>query len=234
MTTAKASDDLLWEPGPRGEVPVSRRHGDPFYARTDGFAEARHVFLDGNRLPGRWHGGLRSFRIAELGFGTGLNVLAAWHLWRERAAPGAVLTVTSFELAPLAPADMARALAAFPELSDLAARLLAVWDGRGGVFDLGGLALEVVEGDARRTVPRWTGCADAWFLDGFAPSRNPQMWEPALLSAVAARMAPGATLATYSAAGAVRRALAAAGLVVGKRPGFGAKREMCIAARAAA
>lgn len=210
---------------------MSQRYADPYFSRHDGLAETRHVFLEGNRLSERWGPDTRRFAIAELGFGTGLNVLAAWALWRERAAVDGVLSVTSFEVAPLAPTEMRRALAAFPELADLGARLLDVWRGAGGRFDLGGLQLEVVEGDARQTVPRWQGHVDAWFLDGFAPARNPQMWEADLLAAVAARLEPGGTVATYSAAGHVRRSLEAAGLQVRKRAGYGAKREMCVACR---
>jgi tRNA U34 5-methylaminomethyl-2-thiouridine-forming methyltransferase MnmC len=91
--------------------------------------------------------------------------------------------------------------------------------------------LLVVEGDARMTVPSWTGVADAWFLDGFAPSRNPELWEPALLQTVHDRTIAGGTAATYSAAGSVRRALAAAGFEVAKVAGFGSKRDMTIARR---
>jgi len=93
------------------------------------------------------------------------------------------------------------------------------------VDDLG-ITLSVEVGDARQTVPAWEGRADAWFLDGFAPARNPELWEEALMQAVAARTAPGGTCATYSAAGAVRRALDAAGFAVERRPGFGRKRHM--------
>ena len=91
---------------------------------------------------------------------------------------------------------------------------------------LPGLELEVIAGDARDTLPAWGGRADAWFLDGFSPARNPELWEPALLASVAARSTPGATAATYSAAGHVRRALAAAGFTVTRTAGHGAKRHM--------
>lgn len=226
MSGADAKPILDWEDGARGAVPVSRTYRDPYYARSDGLAEARHVFLDGNELARRWSSGSGDFTIAELGFGTGLNTLAAWHLWR-RAGRAGTLRVVSFEIAPMAPEDMARALSAFPEIADLSSRLVERWKGVGGRHDLGDLTLDVVEGDVRETLHRWHGAADSWFLDGFAPARNPEMWGDALLSAVAERTRPGGTVATYSAAGHVRRGLAAAGFDIVKRPGFGAKREMC-------
>jgi len=218
--------DLDWQPG---DLPVSRRYGDAYYSATDGLAEARHVFLAGNRLAARFQRA-EGYQIAELGFGTGLNMLAAWALWQERAAPGAVLRFTSFERHPMGAADMARALARWPELAPRSEALLSAWPVSGAVT-LPGLRLLIVPGDARETVPAWTGLADAWFLDGFAPARNPEMWEPALLSAVFARTRPGGTAATFSAAGAVRRGLAAAGFEVSRARGFGPKREMLTARR---
>lgn len=217
---------LTWGPG---DLPVSRVYDDPYFSGLDGLAEKRHVFLQGNRLPQRWVGAT-GFAIGELGFGTGLAVLAAWALWQQLAAPGAVLRVTSFEIAPLPGPAIARALAPWPELAPLTARLLGVWRGAGR-YDLGDLVLDLVPGDARQTVPKWDGRADAWFLDGFAPTRNPQMWEPDLLAAVHARTVPGGTFATYSAAGALRRNLAKLGYNVTKIQGFGPKRDMTVGVR---
>ena len=208
------------EPSPiewRGAVPVARRWGDPFFSLHDGASEARHVFLAGNGLPARLRPG---FHVGELGFGTGLNALVLAEAW---TGPGRI-AMTSFELAPMGRDDMARALAAFPLLD--AAPLLDVWPAER--VALPGLDLRVVVGDARATVPRWEGRADAWFLDGFAPARNPEMWEAALLRAVAARTAPGGTVATYTAAGHVRAALAGAGLEVRRVAGHGRKRHMTV------
>jgi tRNA U34 5-methylaminomethyl-2-thiouridine-forming methyltransferase MnmC len=210
-----------------GTTPASRRWGDPYFAREGGLAEARHVFLAGCGLPERLRPG---FRLLELGFGTGLNCLATLAAWRAAGAGGTIL-YTGFEAHPLAPEDRARALRAFPELAAEAAALTAALAAGPGPWDLGGLRLSLVEGDARATLPAWDGVADAAYLDGFAPAKNPEMWEPPLIAAVAARLAPGARLATYSAAGAVRRALAAAGLAVERRPGFGRKRHMTVAWR---
>jgi len=210
-----------------GDVPASRRFDDPYFSLSGGLAEARHVFLAGNDLPARFAGG---FAVAELGFGTGLNMLAAAEAWAGRwaagGAPGA-LCLTSFEAYPMGAADMARALAVFPELAPRAALLLAGLRAGSRVIDLGdGVWLEVIAGDARATVPLWQGRADAWFLDGFSPARNPELWEPGLIAAVGAHTNRGGTAATYSAAGHVRRALTGAGFDVTRVPGFGRKRHM--------
>lgn len=226
MTHGEARDGLSWQ---AGTVPVSARYSDVYFSAIDGLAETRHVFLEGNDLPRRW-AGAQGFRLAELGFGTGLGVAAALHLWRRLAAPGAVLEMTSFEIALLPREAAARALSAFPTVAEETAELLAAWPFRAPV-SLPGLRLTVVHGDARRTVPAWEGQAEAWFLDGFSPARNPEMWEPALMAAVHDRTADRGTVATYSAAGAVRRALAAAGFVVLKRPGYGTKRDMTVGRR---
>lgn len=205
-----------------GILPVSRRFDDPYFSLQDGLAETRHVFLGGNGLPGRFRPG---FHIAELGFGTGLNMLAALAAWQEAGIAGR-LRYTSFEAYPLGADDIARALGAFPELAPLAAPFIAQWASGARRIQIEGLDAEVIEGDARRTLPRWEGRADAWFLDGFAPARNPELWEPALMAEIARHASPGATLATYTAAGSVRRALAETGFEVSRRSGFGRKRHM--------
>lgn len=205
-----------------GIVPVSRRFDDPYFSLADGLAETRHVFLAGNGLPGRLGDG---FRVAELGFGTGLNLLALWLCWQGVGAPG-VVRFTSFEAYPLTAEEMARALAAFPEAAAVAGPLLAQWVQGARVIELPGLVAEVVIGDARETLPGWAGVADAWFLDGFSPAKNPELWSEDLMQAVARHTAPGGTFATYTAAGHVRRALEAAGFAVERRAGHGRKRHM--------
>ncbi|MGP6087007.1 tRNA (5-methylaminomethyl-2-thiouridine)(34)-methyltransferase MnmD [Antarctobacter jejuensis] len=209
----------------RGETPVSTRFDDPYYSLENGLAETAHVFLTGNGLPERFRDG---FRIAELGFGTGLNLLAALRLWRQSGAPG-VLHFTTFEAYPLTAEEMIRAQAGFPEIGVLAAELAPCW---GQVrFDLPDLRFEMIAGDARDSLPRWSGSADAWFLDGFSPAKNPELWSPELMAEVARHMPPGGTAATYTAAGHVRRALAEAGLEVARIKGYGRKRHMTIASK---
>lgn len=205
-------------------VPVSRRFDDPYFSLDGGLAETGHVFLQGSGLPGRFGG---VFRIAELGFGTGLNVIATLALWEAAGRPGTV-RVSTFEAFPLTIDEMARALAAFPTVAELVPGFLAAVAAGGGDI-VTGFALQIVAGDVRDTLPRWTGAVDAWYLDGFAPAKNPEMWGDDLMADVAARLVPGGTVATYTAAGHVRRALAAAGLEVNRVPGYGRKRHMTIA-----
>ena len=211
--------ELEWRDG----VPVSTRFADPYYSLEDGLAETRHVFLGGNALRGRLRPG---FHVAELGVGTGLNLLALVALLRETDRGPALYT--GFEAFPMAGPDMREALRAFPGMAADAERLVAAWEAR-EPFRTPEIEARFVFGDARATLPDWGGRADAWFLDGFAPARNPELWEPGLLAEVARHTAPGGTAATYSAAGAVRRALAAAGFEVERRPGYGRKRHMTVA-----
>ena len=203
-----------------GQVPVSDRFDDPYFSLQNGLAETRHVFLAGNDLPARFAPG---FHIAELGFGTGLNMLTVWAEW-ERAGRADPLRFTSFEAYPITLQDMARALQAFPELAPWAQRFLDRW--QGGTCDLGTLHLTVVQGDARETLPSWDGSADAWFLDGFSPAKNPELWDADLMAEVARHTRTGGTIATYTAAGFVRRALQEAGIAVERVAGFGRKRHM--------
>ncbi|MCF3973816.1 tRNA (5-methylaminomethyl-2-thiouridine)(34)-methyltransferase MnmD [Paracoccus salsus] len=198
-----------------GDVPVATRFDDPYFSLAGGLAEARHVFLAGNDLPDRLRPG---FHVAELGFGTGLNALVL------ASATKVPVVMTSFEAFPMTTDQMARSHAAFPELSGLARDLRLGWGA--ARVRLGQVDLRLVIGDVRRTLPAWQGRADAWFLDGFSPARNPEMWGPDLMAEVGSHSAAGATFATYTAAGHVRRALDAAGFDVTRRPGFGRKRHM--------
>jgi tRNA U34 5-methylaminomethyl-2-thiouridine-forming methyltransferase MnmC len=204
-------------------VPISRRFDDPYFSFHDGLAETRHVFLGGNDLPARFVDG---FHIAELGFGTGLNVLTAWQAWRDSGAVG-TLYFTSFEAFPLETAQMETALAAFPELASLAKEFLDALGETGAGCE--GLHFTLITGDARQTLPDWTGNADAWFLDGFSPAKNPELWGPELMKAVGSHTKAGGTIATYTAAGHVRRSLDEAGFDVERVKGFGRKRHMSVA-----
>ena len=215
MAGGEQSDSLEWRDG---VVPVSRRFDDPYFSLNDGLAETRHVFLAGNDLPRRFCDG---FAVAELGFGTGLNLLATLI-----ASGGTALCYTSFEAYPMAADDIARALSAFPEAAAVAGPFLDNWAGGRRQFRLGSLQVQVIAGDARATLPDWQGRADAWYLDGFSPAKNPELWSADLMQDVARHSNPGATFATYSAAGHVRRSLQAAGFTVQRSPGHGHKRHM--------
>ncbi|MGK7662012.1 MULTISPECIES: tRNA (5-methylaminomethyl-2-thiouridine)(34)-methyltransferase MnmD [unclassified Marinovum] len=213
------SAELEWRDG---HVPVSTRFDDPYYSLDNGLAETRHVFLAGNDLPARFADG---FHIAELGFGTGLNLLCALSAFRAAGTPGR-LHFTSFEAFPMQADDMIAAQAGFPELAAIAAELAPQWQAGARHFETPDLTFTLVQGDARETLPHWSGKADAWFLDGFSPAKNPELWGEALMMQVARHTAPGGTAATYTAAGHVRRALAAGGFAVTRIPGFGRKRHM--------
>jgi tRNA U34 5-methylaminomethyl-2-thiouridine-forming methyltransferase MnmC len=210
--------ELSWR---EGAIPVSEQFDDPYFSLQNGLEETRHVFLAGNDLPQRFAPG---FCIAELGFGTGLNMLAAWMAW-EKSGQSTPLHFVSFEAFPMARDDMARALEAFPIVAPWAERFLSVWTGP-GCYDLETLRLEVIAGDARMSLPEWTGRADAWFLDGFSPAKNPELWEASLMEQVARHTVSGGSAATYTAAGFVRRGLEDAGFEVTRIPGFGRKRHM--------
>lgn len=209
----------------QGDVPVARAYDDPYFSFGNGLDEARHVFLCGNDLPNRFVPG---FHVAELGFGTGLNVLAVWMAW-QRAGIEGPLRVTSFERFPMALTDMERALRAYPELAELSVPFLAGLARDGFRNDT--LWLDLVVGDARETLPVWTGQSDAWLLDGFSPAKNPELWGAGLLAEVGRHTRTGGTAATYTAAGAVRRGLADAGFRVERVPGYGRKRHMTVARR---
>ena len=211
--------DIEWR---CGEVPVSTRFDDPYYSLDSGLEETRHVFLAGNDLPARYKDG---FHIAELGFGTGLNLLAALQCWRQSGQSGC-LHFTSFEAYPMSATDMIRAQAAFADLEPLAHELAPHWEQSGHEITLPDLRFTLITGDARGTLPVWKGRADAWFLDGFSPARNPELWGEGLLCDVAKHTAPGGSAATYTAAGFVRRNLEAAGFSVTRLPGYGRKRHM--------
>ena len=209
--------------------PRSALFGDVYFSAEDGLAESRAVFLQGCGLPEAW-AGRRRFVVAELGFGTGLNIAALLQLWQTNRPPGGHLHITSIEAHPITADEAARALSRWPELAPIANLLTARWPGRARGrhrVDLPELSatLDLAIMDVASALDGWSGQADAWFLDGFSPATNPGMWSDEVLALVAARSAPGARAATFTVAGQVRRGLAAAGFTVEKRPGFGRKRE---------
>lgn len=213
-----------------GATPAAPAFEDSYFSTAGGPEESRRVFLDGCDLAGRFDR-LRAgdaFVIGETGFGTGLNLLQAAALFRRRAAAGARLHLVSAEKHPLPRSDLARALAAWPELAPWARPLLDQYPPAVCGFHRLWLAddvdLTLMFGDATAMWAAQDAAVDAWFLDGFAPSRNPSMWSPALFTRIARLSRSGTALATFSAAGPVRRGLAEAGFSVERRPGFGRKR----------
>ena len=216
---------LAWD---EADAPRSILYDDVYYSSDNGLAESRAVFLDGCRLPEAW-AACAHFVVGELGFGTGLNIVALMDLWRRTRPSGAHLHVFSVEAHPIAARDAARALAAWPEVAEVAAAITARWPGVARGFhriDLPqfGATIDVAIMSALEGLRAWSGPADAWFLDGFAPARNRDMWTYEVLEMVAARSAPGAHVASFTVAGQVRRDLQSLGFAVERVPGFGRKR----------
>lgn len=211
-------------------TPYSEHFGDVYHAQQGAIGQSRHVFLAGNGLPQRWQGCER-FVIVETGFGLGLNFLVTWAAWRDDPARCARLHFVSIEKHPFTADDLTTLHARWPELAPLAERLRAQWPPlTPGVHRLwledGRVALTLCFGDATTALGKLLARADAFYLDGFSPAQNPELWSARLCHQLAALAAPGATLATWSVSGAVRRHLSHAGFTVEKAPGFGGKREM--------
>lgn len=209
---------------------ISAEYDDIYFSKEDGLAETRHVFLGGNNLPEAWQSRKR-FTICETGFGTGLNMLAAWKLFDDMADASARLDLISIEKFPLTAMQIREALAPWQaELGPYLEKMLAVYPMRIRGFhrlDLSErVSLTLVFDDVRRALPDMEACVDAWFLDGFAPAKNPDMWETPLYEQMARLSARGATYASFTAAGDVRRGLAACNFSVEKRKGYGRKRDM--------
>ncbi len=206
---------------------------DDIYFSGEGPSESDHVFVSGNRLAARF-GEASRFAIGELGFGTGLNFLVAWRLWdAHKKRPGASLDFFSVEKFPVAPVDLDRAHEAWPELADRAARLRErcppAAPGLHRISVAPDVYLTLAFGDAAQMLARMEGRFDAWFLDGFSPAKNPEMWTREVFQEITRLSRPGATASTFTVAGAVRRNLADAGFAIERSPGFGRKKEMLTA-----
>ncbi len=223
--------ELDWAQG----IPRSTRFDDTYFSAVDGISESRHVFLGGNRLPDRWRD-RRRFTIAETGFGTGLNFLTCWQAWqqtRSERPAGACLHYLSVEGYPLSPQDLASAAAGWTELQTEAKALAEAYPPPlPGLHRLwfDDVCLDLVFGELSQALASLESlpelAVDAWFLDGFAPARNPGMWTPQLYRAMSVLGHPGSSFATFTAASDVRRGLMTAGFAVDKVAGFGRKRDM--------
>jgi tRNA 5-methylaminomethyl-2-thiouridine biosynthesis bifunctional protein len=224
--------------------PVSARFDDPYFSRINGLEETRHVFLNGNQLTSRWSRLNSSlFTIGETGFGSGLNFIAAWQLWQQQAPPGAHLYFISTELFPLKREDLIKSSKLWPELKPWYGQLIKQYPVLTPGLHLlrfDRISLLLFLGDAYECLQSYIPThhpdffqhnylVDAWFLDGFAPSKNKNLWQTPLFHQMARLSRPDATLATFTAAGDVRRNLQAAGFKVSKQTGYGSKREMICA-----
>lgn len=225
--TQFSTADITWRNG----LPYSNAFNDVYFSTDNGLQETEYVFIEGNQLIARWQTlSQADFCIIETGFGTGLNFLCAAQHWLSHAPTNARLQFISIEKYALSPDDLKKALQQWPQLTELSHELLlhypnllagdhcALCDGR--------IQLKLCLGDALQQLVQLNTAADAWFLDGFAPAKNPEMWQDELFQHMARLSKPDTSFATFTSAGAVRRGLAAAGFNVSKRAGFGKKREM--------
>lgn len=213
--------------------PHSRIFDDVYFSDQSGLEESRYVFLEQNRLQERFAalpvGG--RLVIGETGFGTGLNFLCAWQLFEQQAVAGARLHFVSVEKYPLSYTDLQRALTLWPELATFAEQLLAQYIAihpgfQRLVLDNGRVTLTLLIGDALEQLPQLDAQIDAWFLDGFAPAKNPDMWTAELFAELARLAAPGSTISTFTSTGWVRRLINAAGFKMKRTPGIGHKWEI--------
>lgn len=214
-------------------TPYAPDFADCYFSRQDGLAESRYVFLHGNNLPQAWQGKAQ-LTIAETGFGTGLNFLATWQAWQQDAQRCGRLHFISVEKHPIPKDALRKLLGAWPELTTYADEMLASYPPLLSGFHRlrlagGRITLTLCFMDVLEALPEIVACVDAWYLDGFAPDRNPAMWQLPVLQGIAALSYADTTLATFTAASEVRRQLQAAGFTVEKHPGFGKKREMLVA-----
>lgn len=229
---ALATAEITWtEDG----SPCSPAYDDFYYSTVDGVEEANYVFLKGSQIAQRLQRHRHAtFCVAETGFGTGLNFLLTWVLWREQALPKPRLHFVSFENQPVRSSDIRKALQAWPALSELTEELLdnypePIPGQHRLILDGGAVTLDLWWEDAALAMPdlcrRLRETVDVWYLDGFSPNRNPSIWTPCLYQNMAIASRAGASFATFTAAGDVRRGLENAGFEVTKSSGWGLKRE---------
>lgn len=227
MNRVPSIPELEWK---EGNVPYSPQSRDVYYSIHDGLDETRSVFLEGCGLPQAWND-KENYTVGELGFGTGLNFLALWHLWNEhRPSTSSWLEFVSFEKSPLTRDQAELALSRWFELKELTDLLLRDWPNRAlgvrrTVWPEFGVGLTLHIDEIKVALPASRFTADAWFLDGFAPARNPEMWTQEVFGCIAERSHQNTRLATYSVAGDVRRGLEKVGFQVERKPGHGTKRQ---------
>jgi tRNA 5-methylaminomethyl-2-thiouridine biosynthesis bifunctional protein len=216
-------------------TPFSPLYNDIYHSAVGGLEQAHYVFLRGNSLPERWQG-RRTFTVLETGFGMGINFLVTWAAWRADPARCERLHFVSTEKHPFTVDDLRRVYAATlsdPAIAELAQALAEAWPmlvpGTHRLeFDDGRVLLTLALGDAAQTLPTLRLRADAFYLDGFSPARNPELWTPIIFKALARLAGEGATIATYSSAGDIKRALTQNGFEYRKVDGFGWKRAMLV------
>ena len=211
-------------------IPKSIEFNDTFYSIEDGLLETNYVFINGNNILNRWHQ-KSQFTIAELGFGTGLNFFeTARQFEKLRSSNNSRLNFVSFELFPMSKTQMNKALSQWSKLQNYAKIWFDTWQISEGwnTITKGPISLQLAVGHVKTMLPDWKSKADAWYLDGFNPKTNKEMWELELLREVCRHSVEQGTFATYTAAGWVRRNLQSSGFEVVRKPGFGTKKEMLV------
>ncbi|MCE3232575.1 MAG: mnmC [Rickettsiaceae bacterium] len=220
------TDIITWQDG----TPFSTEFNDVYFCRENGLAESRYVFLESNNLPLRWQNIDKPFTIIETGFGTGLNFFAAQQLWQEHAKSGGSLHYISIEKYPLSATDIIKSAELWPELLGYATELADKYPqylyGNHIIKLNNNITLELLFVDIIHGLPQINTKADAWFLDGFAPSKNPDMWNDELYQNMFRLTNSSGSFATFTSVGEVKRGLQAAGFNVEKAKGFGKKRHM--------
>ena len=210
----------------RPEAPAAADFGDIYFSVDGGLAETETVFLKACGLPERWQK-RRRFVIGELGFGSGLNFLAAWRMWDATKSENSRLHFISIEKFPFDAEQLQQALSAWPELKNYSAQLIHSWPGQVKGFHrlhFGDVTLTLIHDHISNALDELEARVDAWFLDGFSPAKNPDMWSGEIMQKLSGLSAPGARVGTFTVAGTVRNALTAAGFTVEKKEGFGRKR----------
>ena len=220
---SKPNTQLEWL---ENNTPVSTRFDDSYFSRHDGREETQNVFISGNQLPQRWKD-KSNFVIGELGFGTGLNFLETTRQWLSETTTDQYLKFISFEKYPLEANDILKTTEQWKELTSLANALVEQWPPTTGrnLITIQSVELHLHIGDARKQIHDMNVTADCWYLDGFNPAKNPELWESELLQQVYNKTIAGGSFSTYTSAGFVKRNLISAGFDVKKVPGFRYKRE---------
>lgn len=237
----KSNSFSIATPSWRGDIPVSQEYGDVYFSLVDGLEESQYVFIDSNDLPARFSSDAveksdhnTPFVVAEAGFGSGLNFLLTWKNWlKVDQKDRRPLHFISYEKHPLTRSDLEKSLSKWPALRSFSCQLVKKYPftiaGQHNLeFESGRVKLSLVFGDIADTLPLYRFKADCWYLDGFSPNKNPEMWTPQLFEKVARLSHLNATFSTFAAASIVRKGLEAAGFEVKRKSGFGKKREMLL------
>lgn len=209
-------------------TPYSTTYNDIYFNAENGLQESVHVFINGNNLPQKFKQ-YQNFTIIETGFGTGLNMLATLHYWKKHSPKTAQLQYISIEKHLLPPATIKTALSHMSAIQQEYNSFIALYTPVQTTYNLSNnVRLNIIHAELDTGLDQIVKKADAWFLDGFTPSRNPEMWSKKLFDTMAQHTSPKATFATFTAASHIKKGLQSAGFTVQKKPGYGKKREILV------